>query len=111
VWFEVDVARSGVYDVQLQYACPKRDAGSTIRVWAGDAELIGGVAAAEAPAAPLPHRDNRSHERYVNRRWGALLLGRLKLPAGRQRLTVEVVSLPGDQALELKGVTLKYLDD
>ncbi len=36
-------------------------------------------------------------------------LGKIPLPLGRQRLTLETVSLAGDQTLELKGVTLKFL--
>ncbi len=107
VWFEIDVVQAGDYDVELRYACPAADAGSRIRVSGGEAKLEAEVPAAEAPVIPLPHRDEAGRQRYVNRRWGALPLGRLALPAGRSTLTIQALSCPGEQVLELKGAVLR----
>ena len=111
VWFEIDVVRAGSYELELRYACPPADAGSRIRVTVGDASLDVEIPAAEAPVIPLPHRDEAGQERFVNRQWGTLPLGRLKLPAGRNTLSIEALSCPGREVLELKGVRLGLDDD
>jgi hypothetical protein len=105
----LDVVRAGLYEVELRYARARSDAGSTIRLRAGQSELTARVPAAEAPVIALPHRDLRSRERYVNREWATLAMGQISLSAGRERLLLEAVSLAGNQVLELKGVTLKFL--
>jgi len=43
----------------------------------------------------------------VNRQWGTLAVGRLNLPAGRSTLSIEALSCPGKQVLELKGLVLR----
>jgi hypothetical protein len=111
VWFDIDVIEAGTYDVALQYGCSKADAGSTLRIRVGEQERNLRVPAAEAPVIPLPHRDARSRGRYVNRRWGDLEVGEIQLPAGRQRLSIRATAIAGDQALELKGVTLERIEN
>lgn len=107
VWFEIDVAHAGAYDLELRYACAAADAGAKIRVIVGGATLEATAPAALAPVVPLPHRDQPGHQRYVNRQWGTLAVGRLNLPAGRSTLSIEALSCPGKQVLELKGLVLQ----
>lgn len=115
VWFDVDVVRGGTYEVGLQFACPREEAGSKIRVGhrpeggRGRSSLQATVPVAEAPFIDLPHRDERGRGRYVNRRWATLNAGQLAMPNGRGKLTIEVVSLAGQQAMDLKSVTLKRI--
>lgn len=106
VWFETDVVQAGDYEVELAYACPAADAGARVRVSIGEQsrEII--VPAAEAPLIPLPHRDAEGKERYRNREWGILKAGTFKLPQGPARITLEPLSKPGAQVMELKHVQL-----
>jgi len=76
-------------------------------VTAGEAAREAVGATAEAPPIPLPHRDARGRQRYVHRRWGSLAVGHVTLPAGRTAVTIEALSRPGQQVLELKGVVLR----
>lgn len=106
VWFEIDVFAAGDYDVEIAYGCPAACAGSRLRVTASDGKVEALVPAAEAAELPLPHRDAEGASRYRNRAWGLLRLGTLSLPAGRTRLVLEAVTMPGDRVLDLKHVTL-----
>lgn len=106
VWFDIDVVKAGEYDLELAYACPSDAAGSKLRVSIGDQSRETVVLAAEGPAIPLPHRDEAGKERYRDRQWGLLKVGTLKIPAGRARLTLEPVSMPGGQVMDLKHVQL-----
>ncbi len=106
VWFEIDVTTGGEYDVELAYDCPAADAGSKIRLTVGDAAQDATVAAAPIQDIPLPHRDEAGKERYRNRKWATLKLGKIKLPPGPARLTLEALSMPGTQVMDLKQVQL-----
>jgi len=111
IWFDVDVVRGGAYQVQLRYGCPAADAGSKIRLAAGDQQLEVTVPAAEAPVIRLPHRDEQGHQKYVNRQWGLLPLGTMTLPQGRTTLTLEALTRPATQVLDFKGLVLRRVDD
>ena len=106
LWFEIDVAAAGEYDIEIAYGCPAASAGSRLKATAGDRGVEAVVPAAEAAELPLPHRDAEGASRYRNRAWGLLRLGTLPLAAGRTRLVLEAVTMPGDQVLDLKHVTL-----
>lgn len=107
VWFEIDTARAGDYAIEIAYACPPADAGSRLRVSAGDAAVEVAVPAAAAAEIPLPHRDADGHARYRSRAWATLDAGVLPLPAGRTRLVLEAVAMPGGQVMDLKHVALR----
>jgi arylsulfatase A len=106
VWFDVDVAAAGEYDIELAIACPEPDAGSRIRVAIGDQVLEATVPAAPAVEIPLPHRDALGLTKYRNRQWASLSFGSVKLPRGPTKLVLEPISMPGTQVMELKHVTL-----
>ncbi|WP_166819937.1 arylsulfatase [Thalassoroseus pseudoceratinae] len=110
VWFDIDVQHAGTYEVEILYGCPKSEAGSTVQVQIGDASLTGPLPAAEAPVQPLPNRDERSRQRYVNRDWGRFRIGHLAVPAGRQRLELTAQKIAGERFMDFKGVMLKRLD-
>ncbi|MBU4460428.1 MAG: arylsulfatase, partial [Verrucomicrobia bacterium] len=69
IWFEIDAAKAGDYAVEIAFACPSADAGSRIRISAGDSAIEAVVPAAPAPDIPLPHRDAEGHAKYRNRNW------------------------------------------
>lgn len=109
IWFDLEVARAGTYEMALQYQCPAADAGTRLRLRAGVAAVEGKVAATPLTEIPLAHRDGGS-KTYVDRVWTTLPLGKLRLPAGRTELSLHALSLPGKQVLDLKGVILNRVE-
>ncbi|MEX2176829.1 MAG: arylsulfatase [Pirellulaceae bacterium] len=107
VWFEIDVVREGTYDLALEYSCPAADAGSEVLVSIGDWRTEVTVPAAEPQNIKLPHRDQAGHAKYQSRQWSKLPIGAVKLEAGRAKLAIQATSIPGNQALDLKGVVLE----
>ena len=107
VWFEIDAARAGDYAIEIAYSCPPEDAGSRLRITAGDAAVEVQVPAAAPVDIPLPHRDAEGHARYRSRAWATLAAGTLALPAGRTRLVLEPVAMPGGRVMDLKHVALR----
>jgi arylsulfatase A len=110
VWFEIDVARAGEYELELRYGCPTDAAGSRIKVTAGESTVEAKLPAAEAPRIRLPHRDEEGHQRYVNRAWGSLPLGRVRFAAGPCRLTIEAASKAGEQVMDFKEIVLRKVE-
>ncbi|MBM4156409.1 MAG: hypothetical protein FJ221_15475 [Lentisphaerae bacterium] len=106
--FEIDAARAGEYAVELAFACPAADAGSRIRVSAGEAAVEAVVPAAPAPDLPLPHRDAEGHAKYRNREWGVLKAGTLHLPAGLSAITIEALAQPGGRVMDFKHLRLTH---
>jgi arylsulfatase A-like enzyme len=103
--FALDVVRTGVFEVELAYACKPENAGSKIRVSAGEKFVEATVKAASAEEIPLAHRDN-GKETYVNRNWGKLKLGQLRLEKGEVILSIEAKDKTRGEILELKHVQL-----
>ena len=96
--------------MELAYACPASDAGSRIRITAGDASVETTLPAAPALEIQLEHRDDDGKTRYRNRDWAHLKIGTLKLPKGPARLTVQALTLTGSQVMDFKLVKLRRLD-
>lgn len=107
VWWEIEVVQAGDYEVEIALSCPPADAGTRVRVSAGEASAEVVVPAAEAKFIALPHRDELGKERYRNREWAILKVGTFKLPKGPARLMLEPLAMPGAQVMEVKHIELK----
>jgi arylsulfatase A len=106
VWFDIEVATAGDYEIEIALACPSADAGSRLRISAGNESFETIVLAAPAPEIPLPHRDEAGSARYRNREWSILKAGTLRLPKGPAKLTIEPLTMPGSQVMDFKHVKL-----
>jgi hypothetical protein len=104
VWFDIDVAMAGDYDIELAFACPSSDAGSRLRFSVGPTSFETIIPEALALEIPLPHRDGKP--RYRSRQWFTLKAGTLKLPKGPAKLIMEPLTMPGTQVMDFKHVKL-----
>jgi len=104
VWFDIEVATAGDYDIELALACPPSDAGSRVRISVGSESFETVIPAAVAREIPLPHRN--ANAQYRSREWATLKAGTLKLPKGPAKLTLEPLTMPGAQVMDLKQVKL-----
>ena len=108
IWWELDVARGGSYEVALRYACPAADVGARISVEAGGVEASASIREATS-MEPVPHRNRTDAASYRDLRWTSLLLGRLKLPQGRTRITLMALAKPGRTVAEVSALTLRRI--
>jgi arylsulfatase A len=106
VWFDIDVVTAGDYDIELALSCAAGDSGSTLRVMVADQTLEATVPAAPIAEIPLPHRDDNGKSRYRSREWTTLKLGTITLPKGSATLTLQPLTMPGTQVMDLKHVRL-----
>lgn len=104
VWFEIDAATAGDYEIELAFACPTSDAGSHLRIKVDGRSIETKIPAALAKEISLPHRDQSP--RYRNRQWATMTVGTLKLSAGTHNLTLEPLTMPGKLVMEFKQIKL-----
>jgi arylsulfatase A len=110
--FDLDVVRSGSYDIAIQYATKKPAGETRLRIpGLKTRPLFARLSPQQAPVIPLPHRDERSRERYVNRQWPTRSLLTIELPKGRVRLRLQAADLPDGQSLDFKGLRINRTEE
>ena len=108
VEWQLDVVRAGNYSVTLSYLCRGSDAGARIRVRAGEIAVEASTRA--TPIVQVPSPDRVPREEVYEMEWHELPAGKLTLPKGKTTLTVEALTKPGAEVMQLKSVYLKRED-
>ncbi len=106
ITWTAEVGASGNYQVDLEYACPKKDLGSTIELSFNDARLRTKITQAHNP--PLRGHENDRVQRvesYV-KDFKSVRIGTIDLEKGSGELTLKALSIPGAQALEFRLLML-----
>ena len=109
--FVGEVPADGTFEVELHYACPKADIGSTIELSFGDARLTTRLTEAHDP--PLRGMENDRTEgraeSYV-KDFKAINIGRIDLRKGSGPLTLRALEMPGGQVMEFRLLLLKRVE-
>jgi hypothetical protein len=105
-----EVHTTGKYAVTVDYTCPLADAGSTIRLSFGDAQIDGKV----TPGWDPPIKTNqdtvpRNPIESQMKDFKTLDLGEIELKAGVGDLTLTAIEIPGASVMEVRRVTLTLL--
>ncbi|MHC4993966.1 MAG: arylsulfatase [Planctomycetota bacterium] len=109
VW-TAQVAASGRYRVEMEYACPKQDVGSTFELSFNGSKLRGKITEAHDP--PLRGQENDRHKRiesYV-KDFKTMDLGVIELEKGKGELTLRALDMPGSQVMEFRLLMLTRVE-
>jgi arylsulfatase A len=109
VTWKLDVVRAGTCAVTLSYLCRDADAGARIRVKAGDGKIEAVTHA--TPIRMVPSPDRVSREEVYEMEWYELPMGRITLPKGKTLLTIDALTKPGTEVMQLKALHLKRLSE
>ena len=96
VRWDLDVVRDGRYRVIAHYRCPEPDAGSRIRITAGDSS---------DEAEVLSLEGNVEGGKWIRR-----ALGTVELKQGKTTLSIRALSKPGKTVMEIERLLLERLD-
>ena len=108
IWWELDVKEEGDYEVSMVYACPASQVGSRLRIECGDATLEANLDTAFE--GNLRRRsDRRSDENWMQCDFTTQKLGSIRIPAGRQKLTIRAIEIPAEEVAEFRGLILKQM--
>lgn len=104
----VDVLNAGKFDVEVLYACPAKDVGSTIELRLGTARLQSQVSEAHDPPARGNEHDRvpRDTESLV-KDFIPLRIGQIDLEKGPGELTLRATEIAGNQVMEVRGLILR----
>jgi hypothetical protein len=105
--WDIEVATTGNYAVEIQYTCPETDAGSTIQLTFGGATLEGKVSPGWDPplytnqdTIPRPPMESKMKE------FRPLALGTVHLERGRGPLTLRALQIPGKSVMDVRAIIL-----
>jgi arylsulfatase A-like enzyme len=107
ITWDVEVNTAGRYEVEILYACAKRNVGATVELSLNGGKVSAKVTEAYDPPARGAEHDRvpRQGESYV-KDFKPLRLGVVELPRGRGELTLRATDIPGDGVIEVRAVTL-----
>jgi arylsulfatase A-like enzyme len=107
ITWNVEVNTAGRYEVEVLYACPKRNVGATVELALNGGKVSAKVNEAHDPPARGSEHDRvpRQGESYV-KDFKPLRLGVVELSRGRGELTLRATDIPGDGVIEVRAVTL-----
>ena len=119
VRWNVEVAESGTYDVELYYACPAKDIGSTVELSlkmnnprvSTVATVRGKVAVAHDPPLIGASQDRTPRQESYVKDFKPLKLGRMTLAEGTGELVLRALEKPGRQVMEVRLIMFTRVND
>ncbi|MFT4548390.1 MAG: hypothetical protein ACI9MB_002342, partial [Verrucomicrobiales bacterium] len=110
ITWEVEVAQSGRFAVDVYYTCPEDDLGSKVELRMEDSAISGEVSVAnDPPEAGGEHDRSKRMESYV-KDFKPMRLGEITLEKGAGELVLRAIEMPGDSVMEFRLLMLTRLD-
>lgn len=106
ITWTAQVGASGTYEVEIHYACPAGDVGSTIELSFGDSKLRGKITEAHDPPLRGGEHDRVERAESYVKDFKALKLGTIDLKEGKGELTLRALTMPGSQVMEFRLIML-----
>jgi arylsulfatase A-like enzyme len=105
VEWKIDVQQPGDYEARLLYLTREADAGAKVRIVSGASSTESTTRATSIVQAPSPDRVPR--EEVYEMQWSELRVGTLSLQRGTNTLSVQALTKPGAEVMQLKSVILE----
>jgi arylsulfatase A-like enzyme len=107
IYFDVEVAAAGEFEVDVHYTCPAADVGSKFEIVSGQNRLAGTVTKAHDPPERGGENDRSPRGESYVKDFAKMTVGRLHLDAGKSRLTLRATDIPGSQVMDFRLMMLK----
>lgn len=105
IYWNLKIMTPGIYKAELQYGCPAADAGSRFILKSGSG-VCPFVIASPFESVILPDRDYVKRGESVERTWSWMTIGNIKLAAGPEQITLELIKPASGDAALIKSVRL-----
>tara|TARA_B100000809_G_scaffold263160_1_gene315755 strand:+ start:2639 stop:4381 length:1743 start_codon:yes stop_codon:yes gene_type:complete len=108
ITWDVNLVSSGRYKFTIEYQCPQDDLGSEVVVSVGGKTLKNTIEKVfDKPLYPSLDRAKRAGE--LQKPWGKMVLGTLKLKKGQTQVVVKSGMMKGSQVMEVKSVIVEKM--
>lgn len=105
-----EVGASGKYQVDIEYACPNGDIGSTIELSFNDSKLKGKITEAHDPPIRGGENDRDERQESYVKDFKTMNLGVIDLKKGEGELTLKALEMAGSQVMEFRLIMLTRVD-
>jgi hypothetical protein len=106
--WDIDVASSGNYDVDLYYTCASADTGSIVELSCGGSMVRHKITEAHNPPLIGAAEDRvRRGESYV-KDFRPLRIGSIRLAKGRGALVLRAIHIAGKQVADIRRIALNW---
>ena len=109
IYWDVEVAETGAYAVEMHYACPEGDVGSRVELSFGDSKTSAVIKTAHDPPIRGGENDRVERQESYVKDFRSMPLGTIKLQAGPGRLSLRATDVPGNQVAEFRLLMFKRL--
>lgn len=101
VW-DLEVAASGTYQVDLQYTCPEDDVGSTVELAVGASRLRTKILTPHDPPLRGQEHDRTPRQESYVKDFATMSLGTIELQKGSGPMTLSAIEIPGKQVMDFR---------
>ena len=108
--WDVEVGKAGLYEVELWYACPKRDLGSEIELSFLNQSLRSKINREVNPPL-LTGFDRKARTEGFVKYFEPMKMGKIRLKKGKGELKLQATKIPGEQALEFRLLMINRVAD
>ncbi len=110
VMWEVEVAHTANYQVDIHYSCPQESVGSTVSLTCGDSVLTGVIREAYDPPVRGGEHDRVLRAESYVKAFGRLSLGTIHLKQGSGPLTLQAKDVVGEEVMDFRLLMLTRQD-
>ena len=110
--WDIEVNKQGTYAVEILYACPLKDAGSTIEISFNDSKLVTKVVQGWDP--PLITDQDvipRPAAESIMKDFKILEAGKIKLSKGKGDLVLRALEIPGKEVMQVRAINLHLISE
>ncbi len=111
ITWPAEVAAAGDYEVEIHYACPQSDTGSTIELSFNESRLQGKITEAHDPPLRGGEHDRLERRESYVKDFKAMRLGTIRLEAGKGELTLRALKIPGSQTMDFRLIMFTRVED
>ena len=110
--WDIEVNKQGTYAVEILYACPLKDAGSTIEISFNESKLVTKVLQGWDP--PLITDQDviaRPAAESIMKDFKILEAGKIKLSKGKGDLVLRALEIPGKEVMQVRAINLHLISE
>ncbi|MEC8243924.1 MAG: arylsulfatase [Verrucomicrobiota bacterium] len=108
--WDVEVGTTGIYEVELWYACPQKDLGAEIELSFQNQSLRTKITREVNPPLLTGFDRKTRTEGYV-KFFEPMKMGKIRLKQGKGELKLQAIRIPGEQALEFRLLMINRVEE
>ncbi|MGJ8695196.1 MAG: arylsulfatase [Verrucomicrobiaceae bacterium] len=109
IFWDVEVATGGDYEVELHYTCPAADVGSKIELSydLNGAKVVSSIEVAHDPPLIGAEQDRSPRTESLVKDFRVLNMGTIRLEKGQGRLSLRALEIPGKMVADIRLLNLR----